>query len=171
MSDATFFDCSRSGKTGVGHMRTDRGPQHTHYIPQLIASWSNFSPRVIFFIFFGKNASCPRWEAHFCRSTHRILYKKYHFFGTPAEGKTTNYLTLFASVAPLSVRFGFLPLHGPLEKPTLARRPCLFHLPVPKWKNNHMHYDIQLVNCSFNLLFFFASPALSTLFYNSSAIS
>ena len=70
---ATFFYCSRSGKTGFGRARTDQGPQHTHYIRHLVASWSHFSPHALFFHIFLKKCFLPRQEAHFCRSTHRFV--------------------------------------------------------------------------------------------------
>ena len=44
---ATFFSCSRSGKTAFGRLRTDQSPQHMHYLCYLMHPWSNFPPHTI----------------------------------------------------------------------------------------------------------------------------
>ena len=98
----SIFYCSRSGKTALGRTRADQGPQHTHYISQLLASWSDFSPHVRFFHIFWKTASRPQWEAHFCRSAHRIFHKKYHRLDPPRREKEpcTSFCSLLSLLCP-----------------------------------------------------------------------
>ena len=154
-SFGSFF-CSLHGplELNLEPTRTDQGPQLTHYIRQLIASWSNFSPYALCFHMPLKKCFLPSVGTTFLQVHPQHFTSKMPLLDPQPDRKRAIDPLLFPPIAHLSVRFGSLPLHMPMKSLTLARAWCFSSLQEPNWIHNLMHRSLQLVHCSCHLLFF-----------------
>ena len=98
-----YFYCSRLGKTEVCQSRVDQATQHTHYIPQLIASSSNFHLLTKFSIFFWKRAP-RRSRNHIFAYQPKAFEPKKLILSPRSMGKRAD---LASHVRPLSLHSSF----------------------------------------------------------------
>ena len=80
-----------------------------------------FSPHVLLLFFFVRKMLTALAGKHIFENSPLAFFIKIPLFGPVTEGKRAIYLTVFAPIAPLFVRFGSFPLHTPMKNLALAR--------------------------------------------------